>query len=58
MPMGSYYYPHRITSTEDCLYMKYCDNFSEVYLKLSSLGKQQTFKGKQNYNLKSITVHR
>ena len=30
MPMGSYYYPHRITSIEDCLYMKYCDNFLKL----------------------------
>ena len=27
---------------EDCVYMSYCGNFSEVYLKLSSLGKQHS----------------
>ena len=28
--------------------LELCDNFSEVYLRLSSLGKQQTFKDNQN----------
>lgn len=29
---------------EDCVHVSYCSNFSEIYLKLSSLGKQQMFK--------------
>ena len=42
--MGSLLLSPQSNKQEDYLYMSYYGSLFEVYLKLSSLGKQQTFK--------------
>ena len=42
--MGSLLLSPQGDKQEDCLYMSYYGSISEVYPKLSSLGKQQAFK--------------